>query len=946
MSPVRQFPALPLLTPQMVGRDHEIARILDVFKQVEAGQASSVVIRGAGGIGKSRLAEVVLERTESMGAICLKGRASRFDRGIPYSLVNEFLQPLHIESELVTQSSRDLKTLLEKTSGITTKKSRAREPQDVLGLATSILRELARLSPIVISCDDIHLADADSVALFAMLSRQLSHSRILFIATLRNQAEYQNQDIAHMIEQFQSDDHNQVIDLHPLGKSEIRSMIKGMLSTSPNEDLVTIVETTSNGNPFFAIESTRLLMNSHRIDLSGSIARLVDDAQLPHPETAIIHRFFEIGSADTQVARVLSVFRRISLRLLPLIASLSSLSEDEVTSSFDRLVVAQILIPLGKHEFQFAHSILRDALYDDIGPAEQRRFHRSIANQLMDDRRRGAVVDIAELATHMVESSDPGDPECIQILSEAGHAAGNTAPLVAAQWFGQAASLVQQGTQQWAELLSLQARWLFIASRPSESASIAIEALKVLAAGPSRSRTLADTVNCLYISGNLSSAISIIDDEESSGREVSVSLLAQRSHFLTNTGRIDESSFAHIPPGASLPISDLSVVLSHDLLNSMLLVDHSTAEIHAKSLQEIKQDANVRAKQAISGTLALAYYSLGDIPASLSEIKSFEELNENPHTLSIGCQIEVAKTSLLTYAGKWDEALALADDVLWFMNHYQTNISEGHIKSVIADVLIERGEIRQAQELLSSVNPPIQTMQFALANSADKAAIRNGNLKSARQSLEDRATKSLQSGFGDSMIGALDLLVEVCLLENDRPSAQKWAKEAELLAQLSNSILRKIVGLICRAEAFEDVDAALQAIEIAEQHDLMLYLGRAHLLAGRFGDSPQVHLHAAFQIFEQLQAVPFKQKTAQHMRSRGIAAPRKIIDSDSGLTESETSIAGLVAQGFSNKEIANALHYSIKTVEVYLTRIYQKTNCRSRLDLARAISNGEVILNH
>jgi predicted ATPase len=53
----------------MVGRDHEIARILDVFKQVEAGQASSIVIRGAGGIGKSRLAEVVLERTESMGAI-------------------------------------------------------------------------------------------------------------------------------------------------------------------------------------------------------------------------------------------------------------------------------------------------------------------------------------------------------------------------------------------------------------------------------------------------------------------------------------------------------------------------------------------------------------------------------------------------------------------------------------------------------------------------------------------------------------------------------------------------------------------------------------------------------------------------------------------------------------------------------------------------------------
>ena len=946
MTSARRPPTAPLLTPQMVGRDHEIARILDVYKQVEAGQASSIVIRGAGGIGKSRLAEVVLERTESMGAICLKGRASRFDRGIPYSLVNEFLQPLHIDSELITQSSRDLKTLLEKTSGMTIKKSGAREPQDVLGLATSILRELARLSPIVISCDDIHLADADSVALFAMLSRQLSHSRILFIATLRNQAEYQNQDIAHMIEQFQIDDHNQVVDLRSLGKSEIRSMIKGMLSTSPNEDLVSIVETASNGNPFFAIESTRLLLNSHRIDLSGSVARLVDDAQLPHPETAIIHRFFEIGSTDTSVARVLSVFRRVSLRLLPLIANLSNLSQSEVAASFDRLVVAQILIPLSKHEFQFAHSILRDALYDDIGPAEQRRFHRSIADLLMDDRRRGLVVDIAELATHMVESSDAGDDDCIQILAEAGHAAGNTAPLVAAQWFGQAASLVQEGTQRWAELLALQARWLFIASRPAESASIAMQALKVLEAGPSRSRTLADSVNCLYISGKLDSAISVIDEEEHSGREVSVSLLAQRSHFLTNTGRISESSFAHVPPGVSMPISELSVVLSHDLLNSRLLVDHSVAEEHARSLQEIKNGANVRAKQAISGTLALAYNSLGDISASLAEIQEFEVLNENKHTLSIGCQIEVAKTSLLAHSGKWDEAIALADDVLWYMDHYRTNISEGLIKAVIADLLLERGDIRHARELLSSVNPPIQTMQFVLANSFDKATIRSGNYKEARQSLEDRVTKSLQSGFGDSMIGALDLLVEVCLLDNDRSAAQKWAGEAEALAQVSHSILRKIVALLCRAEAFESVEAALQAIEIGKQHDLMLYLGRAHLLAGRFGDEPQVHLHTAFQIFEQLQAVPFKQKTAQHMRSRGITAPRKHIDSDSGLTESETSIAGLVAQGFSNKEIANALHYSIKTVEVYLTRIYQKTNCRSRLDLARAISNGEVILNH
>ena len=946
MSPVHRSLPASLLTPQMVGRDFEIARILDVYKRVEEGKACTVVIRGAGGIGKSRLAEMILERTESMGAIGLTGRASRFDRGIPYALVNEFLQPLQVDNESITSSSIDLKNLLDKTAGIAAGQQKSSQSHDVLGLATSILKELSKISPIVISCDDIHLADADSAALFAMLSRQLANSRVLFLATIRNQADFQSRDIARMIEQYQSDANNLVIDLHPLGKSEIRSMIKGMLDVAPSEDLVAIVQSLSNGNPFFAIESIRLLMNSHRINFTDKVARLTHNDELPHPETAIIHRFFEIGSTDTTVARVLSVFRRISLRFLPLIATLSKISEDEVSASFDRLVIAEILVPIGKREFQFAHSILRDALYDDIGPAEQRRFHRSIADQLISDRRNGRVVDVAELATHMAQSSDAGDPECTEILIEAGHAAGSTAPLVAAQWFGQAASFVQIGTQRSAELLALQARWLFIASRPIESATVALQALKVLEPGPTRSRTLADTVNCFYISGKLESAISIIDEEEKIGKQVSLALLAQRCHFLTNTGRIAESDFSHVPDGSHLPVSDLSVILSHDLLNAMLLVDHAMAEVHAQSLQGIKQDANMRARQAISGTLALAYYSLGDISASLAEIRSFEELNENKHTLSIGCQIEVAKTSLLAYTGKWDEALALSDEVLWYMDHYQTNISEGHIKSIIADLLLERGEIRQAQELLSSVSGPIQTMRFALANARDKATIRSGDYKSARQSLEKRVIASLDSGFGDSMIGALDLLVEVCLLDDDRLAAQKWATEAESLARVSNSVFRKIVALLCRAESFESVEAALQAIEIAKQHDLMLYLGRAHLLAGRFGDEPQVHLHAAFQIFEQLEAVPLKQKTAQHMRSRGIAAPRKIIESDSGLTESETSIAGLVAQGFSNKEIANALHYSIKTVEVYLTRIYQKTNCRSRLDLARAISNGEVILNN
>ena len=65
--------------------------------------------------------------------------------------------------------------------------------------------------------------------------------------------------------------------------------------------------------------------------------------------------------------------------------------------------------------------------------------------------------------------------------------------------------------------------------------------------------------------------------------------------------------------------------------------------------------------------------------------------------------------------------------------------------------------------------------------------------------------------------------------------------------------------------------------------------------------------------------------------------PRRRAGSSGPLTDAELGIARLVQQGLRNKEIASMLHYSPRTVEVYLTRIYGKLNVSSRLELARAL---------
>jgi DNA-binding NarL/FixJ family response regulator len=60
------------------------------------------------------------------------------------------------------------------------------------------------------------------------------------------------------------------------------------------------------------------------------------------------------------------------------------------------------------------------------------------------------------------------------------------------------------------------------------------------------------------------------------------------------------------------------------------------------------------------------------------------------------------------------------------------------------------------------------------------------------------------------------------------------------------------------------------------------------------------------------------------------------------LSAAERQLAALVGQGFTNREIAQRVHLSAKTIEAYLHRVFRKTRCSSRLELAVAVNNGRL----
>ncbi len=138
--------------------------------------------------------------------------------------------------------------------------------------------------------------------------------------------------------------------------------------------------------------------------------------------------------------------------------------------------------------------------------------------------------------------------------------------------------------------------------------------------------------------------------------------------------------------------------------------------------------------------------------------------------------------------------------------------------------------------------------------------------------------------------------------------------------------------------------AALRAVELAESVGAVIQAGRARTLAGRAaGDEEAIALlERAEAELGNAGAIRFRDEAARELRKRGVKAKarrRRATGTDGldALSGREREIAGLVALGRTNKEIAAELYLSEKTIESHMTRLFGKLGVRSRAEVAEAV---------
>jgi DNA-binding CsgD family transcriptional regulator len=872
------------------------------------------------------------------------GRADDLDHGIPFAVFRDVLTRLVPEGAVADRTDA-LRAEIERTEDET---ADAEHLSAVFAAAVGLIRALGDGAPVVLALEDLHAADGESLALAALLVR-LADLPVLTVATLRPGGGATELD--RLGERMAFDGRGAVVDLEPLNRQETRALAAAVIGAEPEDQLTDAVVDASRGNPFFVCEVAQSLVDGHAIVVDGRRSRLVAGAPAVglRPSTALLRRLFVGAASDVELAKVMAVFGRFSLRHLGLAERLTGMPADGVSRSFDRLVKAGLLAHAADGGYEFTHSIVRTTLYDDIGPAERHRIHAAIATELAAERRAGIVLDILDLATHVAASAEPGDTVAAEVLLDAGRAIGSTAPLVSADYQRRALGLLPVDSPRRPEAMALQARALHVGARPREAAAVGRDALRVLPSGAVRRGTVALVVNDLYLDGRPEDALEVIEAELGLGGS-SCPLLGMRTNLLLQTGRYAEASAAFAGAVGSLDGRDVTPAAELMALAHLVQYANHVGEVgRAAELLCRVEDLSERSSPTVSlaahELVAYADWRPGLLARIEEHLGAATAMRPEGAAVSIGGSSESVRVRALWMRGEWDEALGLIGSAGFDLEQRGAVASAQLLACAACELYVDRGDVDAAVTALRFDESSILSVRRHAPLARGRVHHAVGEPDAALGVLDrERANAATPGGSVWEHAEILRLVVDIQVEAGRVDEARNAASELEGLAARTGWPECQVPALRARALVDRDVDVARAYRDLAAAEDWEVERAHALLVLGELGDDTARHLGEAYRAFDAFGAAPWRRRAAAGLRAQGMTVPRRLAHPASDLTDTEVQLVRLVRQGLSNRQIAAAMHYSRKTIEVYLSRVYAKTGCGSRLELIRAVDTGAVQL--
>jgi tetratricopeptide (TPR) repeat protein/RecA/RadA recombinase len=424
-----------------VGREAESVALDRILEQARNGRGRVVMISGAPGVGKTRIAAEFCIKAQRSGATAYVGGCSERDDPAPFLPFVEILEaalaaassPEAFRDALGDEAAEVARLMPQLSRMFPDIPPPLKVPPEqsrrlLLSSTTKVIERAARTDPVILVLEDLHWADEGTLSLLEHLARSISTMRVIVIGTYRDSELDPTGPLMHSLEGLIRQHLLERTDLHGLSTTAVGEMIRGLTGHEPAPALVSLISSTTEGNPFFIEELFQHLVERGRLNPEGELrdALNVEDIEVPDNVLLVLRRRLARLSDAAQKALGTAAVIGGSFTFELLHAAAGGDAE-ELLGCIEEAEGAGVItstVQYPEARFRFAHELIRRTIIEGHSAARRQRMHLNIA-QAIELLYANALEEHAEdLAHHFWGSGAAADPaKAVRYLQMAGEKA-------------------------------------------------------------------------------------------------------------------------------------------------------------------------------------------------------------------------------------------------------------------------------------------------------------------------------------------------------------------------------------------------------------------------------------------------------------------------------------------------------------------------------------------
>jgi DNA-binding NarL/FixJ family response regulator len=934
----------------LVGRDAELERLSALVDRARGGNGGVLLVSGDAGVGKTRLLVELAAREAD--ALVLNGAAAQTGTA-PYGAV---VAALRARLRAEPRALDGFGPLAPHLAMILPELGAPADTSDRATLVEAIRSALAHLAtqrPVLLVLDDLHWSDEATLELLSALAEPLGDLSVLVLAVYRSDGLPRDHGLRRLRHELRRAGRLDELALGPLPPGDVAGVLAAVLQAKPAPSLVQAVNDATQGSPFFVEELAAALLVSCALTDGPQGLELNRASEIPIPDTvrdAVLIRASELSEEGGKAAQAAAVAGETFD--LDLVGSLSS--PDGVAELLEHGLALEQDVGTAR----FRHALTREALYADVPWMRRRALHRAIAEVAETS---GAPS--REVATHWLGARD-GDRARAALLrailesealhayrdgAEAGRLALDTWPegtdeelrLDTLERYGRCAELagdLAEAGRAWRELADVrggidgavaQRRLAAVLDLRGERGH-AFAARRQAAEGFAEHAAPADAAlelivmaNQLRLSAQFEEAIALASRARAEAEDAGRLDLRLRALGIEGMARAKNGAYE---AGLETVRSALAVALEH----GMTIV---SAELYQR--------------------LSVVLYDAADLPAAEEALETALGLCD----ASPDATVETACLSCMAYVlrerGSWQRSAEMCRDLI--ADNTAVWVAEG----LLGAIHCYEGRYGSARRMLTAgLTAAVRERHYNMTVDTTGALARLAAAEGDHEQAADHC-RSLLLRWADSddhhyAIAGLRWGSAFFARQGNAGCAHECADALSKIASRTGQP-DALAALACAIgeTALLDGDAATAAEQLARGAELHRDLEmpferaqvelRAGIALGAAGERERAldHLSRAYRSARKLGARPLASEIAREVAVLGESVSvrlgvRAAADADgAGLSRRELEVVRLLSNGATNREIAEGLVVSRRTVDMHVRNILRKLDCRSRVEAAK-----------